>query len=353
MKGDRKITIRDVAAMAGVSHQTVSRVLNNSVNVSPAALERVRAAVKELGYSPSIAARRMGGSKSFLLLALNDRDRTIEQWRGREGTDWVDQMLLGGMLACAKHGYRLILELVDTHNDHIARELGNALSALHPDGVILTPPHSDNQLIIEILARAGVRCARIGAYADLGGTIIRMDDRRASGELVEHLASLGHRRIGFIGGSTEYLLSGERLTGFREAVTRLGLDGDPALMRDGDFDYASGERAAAELLDLSRPPTAIIATSEAMARAAIAIATGRRLAIPDEMSLVSFDDTPTARNSVPSLTAINQPIAEMTALAAQFMMFPESDADDDAGGKLHLVEFELLPRDSSGPAPRQ
>ena len=340
-----KVTIRDVAATAGVSYQTVSRVLNKSPNVSPAALAKVEDAVARLGYSPSIAARRMGGSKSFLLLALNDRDRTIETWRLREGTDWVDQMLLGGMLTCAEHGYRLIFELIDTHSDHIERELGGALSALRPDGVILTPPHSDNATITEYLSAAGIRCARIGGYADLGGTIVRMDDRRAAAEAVEHLATLGHRRIAFISGSAEYALSGERLGGFRDAVDRLGLDRDPALVGKGDFSFASGEAAATALLGLAAPPTAIIASSDAMARAAIAVGHARGLAISADLSVVSFDDTPTARTSVPPITAINQPTAEMTARAAELLI--GTPGMGDAGP--HIIPFELIARQSSGP----
>src|SRR6201999_3803783 len=100
----RSATIKDVAAAAGVSLQTVSRVINKGPNVRPAIAERVNAAIEKLGYVPSLAARRMGGRRSFLLLALNDRDRTIEGWRSGDGTDWVDQMLLGGMLECAGHG---------------------------------------------------------------------------------------------------------------------------------------------------------------------------------------------------------------------------------------------------------
>ena len=349
----RKVTIREVAASAGVSLQTVSRVLNKRPNVSPAALKRVEAAVRQLGYSPSIAARQMRGSKSFLLLALNDRDRTIETWRLREGTDWVDQMLLGGMLTCAEHGYRMIFELVDTHGDNIARELGGALAALRPDGVILTPPHSDNRTIVDILAAAGIGCARIGGYADLGGTIIRMDDRRASAEAVEHLAVLGHRRIGFISGSDDYALSGKRLEGFRQEVGRLGLDTDPALICHGDFSYASGEAASQALLDLSAPPTAIIASSDPMARAMMTVATARGLALPHDLSLVSFDDTPTARISVPPLTAINQPTAAMTAAAAELLIKPDGQLADAADGHPHIVPFELIVRQSSGPVPRR
>ena len=113
-----------------VSLQTVSRVINDEPNVRPAMRARVQDSIDRLGYVPSIAAQRMSGSRSYLILALNDRERTIAEWQSREGSDWVDQMLLGGMLTCAKYGYRLMVELVDTHADHVERELAAAFAAL-------------------------------------------------------------------------------------------------------------------------------------------------------------------------------------------------------------------------------
>ncbi len=108
------VTIKHVAAEAGVSLQTVSRVINSGPSVSAETRARVLSAIEKLGYVPSIAAQRMGGRRSYLILALNDRERTIAEWRARQGGDWIDQMLLGGVLKCAEHGYRMMLELVDT-----------------------------------------------------------------------------------------------------------------------------------------------------------------------------------------------------------------------------------------------
>ena len=343
-----KVTIREVAEAAGVSLQTVSRVINNSPNVSAKARDRVERAVADLHYSPSIAARRMGGSKSYMLLALNDRDRTIEDWRLREGMDWVDQMLLGGMVTCAEHGYRMIFELVDTHSDNIERELTGALAALRPDGIILTPPHSDNATIVQLLKKRDVPCARIGGRDNLGGLLIRMDDRAAGARTVEYLAELGHRRIGFISGDPEYQLSAERTAGFMDAVQRLGLDTDKALMIEGDFGYASGEAAAVRLLDLERPPTAIVASSDKMALAVLTVARDRGVAIPDQLSVVGVDDTPIARTSVPPLTAISQPVAEMTACAARLLI----ERDMAAESEPVIVDFGLSVRNTTGPAPK-
>src|SRR3546814_3624507 len=118
----------------------------------------------------------MSGSRSYLILAINDRERTIADWRGRQGIDLVDQMLLGGRLECAELGYRMIFELVDTHNDHVERELRATIAALQPDGVVLTPPHSDNPLIVGLLDKAKIPFARIGSLGGEAGIALTMDD---------------------------------------------------------------------------------------------------------------------------------------------------------------------------------
>lgn len=340
----RAVTIRHVAAEAGVSLQTVSRVINDGPNVREQVKARVQEAIAKLGYVPSLAARRMGGSRSFLLLALNDRDRTIEDWRSGEGKDWVDQMLMGGMLKCAEHGYRMIFELVDTHGD-VEREIDGALAALHPDGVILTPPHSDNPTITALLERHGIPFARIGSVADGAGFSIAMDEAGAAASATRHLLERGHRRIGFITGSGEYALSAARLEGYRDAMRAAGLPDDPALAAAGDFGFESGRRAAAALLTLAERPSAIVASSDRMALATIEVARERGLRVPDDLSVVSFDDSPMARFNVPPLTAVRQPIAAMAARAAELLIAATTGgAEPDEPS---ILPFELAVRGST------
>ncbi len=312
------VTIRHVAAEAGVSLQTVSRVINNGPNVREAVANRVKEAIARLDYVPSIAAQRMGGSRSYLILALNDRDRTIADWRQRQGTDWVDQMLLGGMLKCAEHGYRLIFELVDTHSDHVEREILAALAALQPDGVILTPPHSDNPLITGLLAAQDLKFARIGSLEARPGMAVSMDDAGAAALATARLLELGHERIGFIAGSPDYSISASRIEGWRRTMVEAGLGTD--LLAEGDFSFASGRRAADQLLTAASPPTAIIASNDQMALATLELARERGLKIPEDLSLISFDNTPLVCFTLPPLTAIDQPIAEITATAVQHII---------------------------------
>ncbi|WP_086609042.1 LacI family DNA-binding transcriptional regulator [Erythrobacter donghaensis] len=343
----KTVTIRDVAEDAGVSLQTVSRVVNGGPNVRPQLRERVQAAIDKLGYVPSLAAQRMSGSRSYIILAINDRERTLADWRERIGTDWVDQMLLGGILTCNPHGYRMMVELVDTHSDHVERELGAALSALQPDGVILTPPHSENCLITQLLAERRIPFARIGSDAPGPGIALTMGDHGAAHLATTHLAQLGHRRIAMIAGPDQYSLSGWRIDGWRRALAELDLP-DEGLLEVGDFGYDSGIRAARVLLDRHPDLTAIIASSDQMALAALEVARERGLTVPDDLSLVSFDNTPIVRFTQPPLTAIDQPIAATVSRAVEHLIARTPNGDDDA---VIEVAAGLVERASTAPPP--
>ena len=342
------VTIKHVAADAGVSLQTVSRVINNEANVRPEMQRRVQESIEKLGYVPSIAAQRMSGSRSYLILVLNDRERTIEAWRARQGNDWIDQMLMGGMLKCAEYGYRLIFELVDTHDDNIQRELRGAISALQPDGVILTPPHSDNARITEMLDKHSIPYARISAGFEGGKISLRMGDDQLAAMATRHLIEKGHKRIGFVAGSREYALSGWREDGWRSTMAAAGLPADGLLER-GDFSYASGEAAAKRLLASKDRPTAIIASNDQMAMACNSVAHSLGLKVPGDVSLISFDNTPVVRFVQPALTAIDQPIAEIVSRAVELLI--GLNKGEDLPTMPVIVQGRLVERDSVA-APR-
>jgi LacI family transcriptional regulator len=337
------VTIKHVAADAGVSLQTVSRVINNEPNVRPEMKERVQASIDRLGYVPSIAAQRMSGSRSYLILALNDRDRTIADWRARQGTDWVDQMLLGGMLKCAEHGYRMIVELVDTHSDHVERELLAAIAALQPDGIILTPPHSDNAQLVEFLAGQDIPFVRIGSQDSGPGIPVSMDDEGSARTATRHLVAHGHSRIGFIAGSSEYNLSAWRVDGWKAAMGEAGLSTE-GLLEQGDFTYASGEAAARRLLQRPDRPSAIIASNDQMTLATLDVAGELGLAVPHDLSVISFDNTPMMRFTRPPLTAIDQPIAATASKAVELIIAAQKD--EPLPSALTVITGELVERGS-------
>ncbi|MBH5321773.1 LacI family DNA-binding transcriptional regulator [Aurantiacibacter sediminis] len=339
----QSVTIKHVAADAGVSLQTVSRVINNEANVRPEMKERVQASIDKLGYVPSIAAQRMSGSRSYIILALNDRERTIEAWNAREGSDWVDQMLMGGMLKCAEHGYRLLFELVDTHDDNIQRELKATIAAIQPDGVILTPPHSDNQLITDLLDKFKIPYARIGSRANGGSISLTMADSRMAATATRYLIDKGHERIAMIAGPEEYAVSNRRKMGWKDAMQEAGLPTE-GLCERGDFSFASGERAARSLLQKSSRPTAIIASNDQMAMATNSVAHSLGLRVPGDVSLISFDNSPVVRFIQPALTAIDQPVAETVGRAVELLIAKQRG--EELPEMPVVIEGKLIERES-------
>jgi LacI family transcriptional regulator len=173
-----------------------------------------------------------------------------------------------------------------------------------------------------------------------------MDDAGAAREATQHLVELGHRRIGFIAGSVAYSLSGWRVDGWKAAMADAGLD-VAGLLAQGDFGYQSGLAAAQQLLALERAPTAIIASNDQMALATLEIARNKGLQVPQDLSLVSFDNTPVVRFGRPALTAVDQPIAETVSKAVALLI--EAVRGGPAPEPV-VIEGRLVQRESSGPA---
>lgn len=342
------VTIEDVAARVGVSRQTISRVINNGPNVKPAVREKVEAAIAELGYVPSLSARRMGGGRSYVILAINDRARTLENWQAGRGNDWVDQMLYGGMTECEKHGYHMVFELIETDPQLAPRQLVKVISSIRPDGVILTPPHSDNDALAQVLVERRVPCARIGRSENGAFVDVSMDEAGAADEVTRRMIALGHTRIAFVSGSPEYGNSRLRIESFRRAIDDAGLQPEAAMVAKGDFHFETAGEQVEALLVTDDPPTAIIADNDEMAFSALHVANRMGLAVPGELSVVSFEDTPGVRFSVPPLSAIRQPTAQMIACACQKLI-------SIAGGKneegRYVLPYEFIERATTGPVP--
>jgi LacI family transcriptional regulator len=297
---------------------------------------------------PILQRAAWGGARSFLILAVNDRQRTIDNWRVGRGNDWVDQMLHGGMLTCEGLGYHLLFELIDTDPVLARAQLARVLSALSPDGVILTPPHSENPELARLLHARAIPLGRIGSSAMPDGINAFMSDFDAAGAAVRHLLALDHRRIGFVSGSEHYGASLERVRGYSEALAQVALVPEEGFVQFGDFSFASGVAAAERMLALARPPTAIIAGNDEMAFAVLHVAADRAIAVPEALSVISFDDTPGVRFSVPPLTAIRQPISALAATVSQKLI--EASSGKAAAGN-YVLPFELIERLSTARCP--
>lgn len=341
-----KITIEDVAKAAGVSRQTVSRVINKGLNVKPAVREKVEQAIAELDYVPSLSARRMASGKSYLIMAVNDRQRTLENWQAGRGNDWVDQMLYGGMTECERQGYRLVFELISTEPDKARNQLSNSLAALRPDGIILTPPHSDNDALAAMLAERGIPCARIGRRQGKHSIDVFMNEAGAAAEAAQLLLSQGRRKLAFIAGSPEYGNSQKRVEGFLQALDDAGVGQENGIVAKANFQFEPAVEVLEDMLASADRPTGIIADNDEMAFAAMHVASKLGLAVPEDLAVISFEDTPGVRFSVPPLTAIRQPTSDMIGRACEQLI--ASSKGEAANGSFELP-YRLVVRDTTGP----
>ena len=330
-----RVTIKDVSRVSGVSIKTVSRVLNKERYVGVETRAKVEAAVAELNFRPSIAARSLAGKRSFQIALICDNPSPY----------YVYEMQSGIRDRCAQDGVRMIAQPYDRNAATLLDDIENLVDATHVDGLILTPPVSDHPQVLDLLERRGVRFVRVspGSAVDLASSTF-IDNERAARVMTAHLLELGHRRIVFIAGHPSYATSGQRMRGYARALGQEGLSLDPILVREGSYDFASGASAAEALLALDAPPTAIFASSDDMAAGVLTVAHRRGLAVPGQLSVAGFDDAALAGFVWPPLTTIRQPTREMAYQAADLLLAPA-----DAPIERREVAFELIVRESTGP----
>jgi LacI family transcriptional regulator len=301
-------TISDVAASAGVSPMTVSRVINGESNVRAETRELVNAAISELGYAPNRAARSLAGAEDLRIGLLYSNPSAA----------YLSEFLVGGLEQASRNSIQLVVERCEPAEQQT--QAAEHLIRIGIDGVILPPPLCDSAEVIAVLERANIPLVAVASGrppADVAA--VSIDDERAAYDMTCHLARLGHRRIGFICGSPNQTASGRRLDGYRRAVDALELEKDETLIAPGFFTYRSGLDAAERLLGLDEAPTAIFAANDDMAAAAVATAHRRGLDVPSDITVCGFDDTALATTIWPELTTIHQPIRDMSQAAMEVL----------------------------------
>lgn len=297
-------TIKDVARHAGVSFKTVSRVINGEEPVRPEKRERVQAAIRELNYQPSLAARQLAGHKSYIVSLIMPRI----------GMGYIARMAIAIAAECRAVGYHLNIEVIDV-DAHAAPINGDISFSVKPDAVILVPPFSDHHTLMERVEGEGLPLVRIASVREGYGTRLCVDDTDITVALMEHLLSLGHRRIGLVAPPLPEKASETRVTGYRRALAVAGIDADRDLEVRGNFSFASGAAAATQLLALPDRPTAIFAAGDQMALGVMAEAQRLGYRIPDDLAVAGFDDSAESRIVFPALTTVCQPITQIARAA--------------------------------------
>jgi LacI family transcriptional regulator len=340
MSSKRAPTIIDVAREAGVSIKTVSRVLNQEPGVHSETREQVLKVVAALNYRPKLSARALAGARSYLIgLLYYDPSAAF--------VAWVQQ---GATLRCREAGYHLVVESLDNDAPDIETQVERMLAALQPDGMILTPPICDNPKVIQALRAAGTPFVQMSPgqpAADAG--VVCMDEVQAAEEVTHLLISLGHRHIGFIGGPADQAASGLRRQGFERAMAAHGLALEPELLQPGDFTFRSGVEAAHRLLSRRQRPSAVFAGNDDVALGVLAAAQRLGLAVPGDLSIAGFDDSPAAGLVWPALTTVRQPVAAMARSAVELLIAPPES--EGQGPPRRVLAHELLVRDSTSALP--
>lgn len=332
----RRTTISDVAREAGVSTKTVSRVFNDEPNVTEAVRKRVRETAEALNYHPNVLAQALVRRRSHLIGLVYENP----------SPSYVVELQMGVLERLKSERYRLVVIPVSSVAER-EREVVGLLRSAALDGVVLAPPAADNPRILQDLAAAGIRFARIApmAHLDAGpGNLI--DDVAAARQAAQHLLDLGHRDIAVIRGDPTHASSVARTKGYDQAFAAAGVALRPGRVKQGLFTRDSGYQAVVELLDDSDRPTAILAQNDDMAVGALLAARERGVDVPGQLSIVGFDDSEVSRITWPRITTVRQPVFEM-AVTATDMVIAQLDGEGVKGHCHHM--FQLLVRESSGP----
>ena len=339
-RGTQAVTIREVAARAGVSSMTVSRVINKDDKVNENTRALVEVAIKELNYTPNPAARRLAGSEVLRIGLLYSNPSSA----------YLSEFLVGALDESSRTGAQIVIEKCaepELAGATLARLLKTGV-----DGLILPPPLCESpQVLAEVKAAGAAAVAVAPGAASPDMATIRIDNEAAAFELTQHLIGLGHQRFGFIKGHPNQTVSQQRLDGFMNALKAAGITPENIRVEQGYFTYRSGLEAAERLLAAEPRPTAIFAANDDMAAAAEGLAHRLGLDVPGDVSIVGFDDTSIADNIWPALTTVHQPIAAM-ARAAVDLVLEEIRRHRDGGGEPRQLmhPHTLIVRDSTGPA---
>lgn len=338
-------TIFDVAEQAGVSIKTVSRVLNREAGVHALTRETVLKVVAALKYRPKLSARSLAGARSYLIgLLYYDPSAAF-----------VAVVQRGATLRCREAGYHLVVESLHNDATDIDQQVERVVAALRPDGMILTPPLCDNPKVLKALRDSNTPCVLMSPGKVVKGRpSVRIDDSRAAEEVTNLLIGLGHESIAFIKGPPDQAASALRFDGFLRAMQAHGLAVNDALVHEGDFTFQTGVKAAHKLLSRRVLPTAVFASNDDMALGVLAAAQRLGLAVPTDLSIAGFDDSPAASLVWPALTTVRQPVDEMARMAVDMLIAPDPADLPVTETSLHrVVPFELLVRDStSAPRPK-
>lgn len=343
MKATSKTTIDDVAALAGVSIKTVSRVVNGEPNVRQATRQKVDEAIRSLKYVPNQSARNLASHRSRFIGLIYDDPSSFEL----PSSGYITRLQQGSLRACRAAQHEVLIHPCNYRSRSVAAELSQLIEQVRPSGMIIAAPLSNMPRIVRAIEQTGTPYVRLSpgkasSYEFSVGT----NDREISAEMTRYLAELGHRRIAFIRGHRKHKAVAKRLKGYEDGLKQSGIALDKDLIETGDNSIGSGEECAERLLRLRSRPTAVFAANDDMAAGVLRVALKQGLRVPEDLSIAGCDDIALCQQLYPTLTTIRQPLAAMAERAASLLI--HSRRSQEIEHQPEVIPAQLKIRESTG-----
>ena len=330
-------TINDIARLAGVSKKTVSRILNRSPLVRSDTREKVEKLMREVGYVPDPMARGLAFRRSFLIGMIYDNPTA----------QYIVDIQYGALDALRDSDFELVVHPCDSRSPDYVAGVRRFVQQQKLHGVILVPRVSEDQALCDMLDAIGCRYARVAAVSLEGPErMVVTHDRDGAAEVADYLQRLGHRDLAMVTGPAAYRSAMERTEGFVGALRRRGIELPASRIVEAGYTFESGVAAAERLLRGRNRPTAIFCGNDEMAAGVYRVALRMGLRIPEQLSVVGYDDSTLASRLWPPLTSVRRDTRDTGRMAAAMLLQPESAARPLASVRPHLVI-----RDSCQPPP--
>lgn len=337
------ITINDIARMAGVSKKTVSRVINNASTVREKTRADIKKIIKETGFVPNPQAQALAFRRSTLIALVYDNP----------SPQYIVNIQRGILEVFKDTPYQLVLHPCD-RADPVYRDRILAFVQHHnPFGLIFVPSVSEDDELMNRLREIKCHYVRVAAVdTEDRARQIKTADAEGARLAARHLAQLGHRHIAHIHGPEIFQSAHERRSGFAEGLKEYDLDLPPDMIAEGGYNFDSGLRCATQLLLAKNPPTAIFAGNDEMAIGVYVAARKAGLRIPEDLSVVGYDDTPLVARVWPPMTSVHSPIREVGKGAAELLLKTDKVKPEDLTEVPNIVSLELIIRESTAPPNR-
>lgn len=307
----RRPTINDVARLAEVSKKTVSRVINDSPFVAEETRERVASVIRDLGYAPDPHARGLAFRRSFVIGFIYNNPNPQYVLNAQQGI----------LDAAGPAGFELMVRPCDRASPRFLDDMRAFVERQKFTGVVLFPSVSEDDRLTALLTELDTPYVRIASVAlDEPESMLVTHDSEGAYAAARHLAELGHRRVGVITGPKSFRSAHERRRGFEEGLAQAGVALDPADVKEGRYTFESGVECARALLDRPDRPTAVFTLNDEMAAGVYRVTHDLKLRIPEDLSIVGFDDAPIATRLWPPLTSVLLPIRDAGRVAAEALI---------------------------------